>query len=282
MTDPMPGPWVDYEGQQAAPWSTNEGVIKLIEFPVRNPAMSRRAFHLYWMKHHSPHVMNVTPFAQFIRKYSTAHICAAGDIGLPARYSQATPFEGAAEVWINSLDEVGAWLSHPLYDELIRPDEARFMCQDGSVEVILAKESRIYEAEPDLNENGLIKVYLLLKRHADILHDEFHETLCRHGSALVDPRWLRRLVVSHRIRAPWPEGFTFAEIDAVLEIWFSRIEDIREYFGSPAYLAAARQCESGCTGVERIRAIVAKVCVVHDEFSFQPTIMQPLQGGWSY
>jgi len=73
MTIVNPGPWVDYEAVEAEVWKSQLGIIKLIEFPVRNPKMSRRAFHLYWQKHHSPHVMNLTSFAQFIRKYNSGH-----------------------------------------------------------------------------------------------------------------------------------------------------------------------------------------------------------------
>ena len=51
MTIVNPGPWVDYEAVEAEVWKSQLGIIKLIEFPVRNPKMSRRAFHLYWQKH---------------------------------------------------------------------------------------------------------------------------------------------------------------------------------------------------------------------------------------
>lgn len=95
-----PGPLADYEAREQTPWSGNDGIVKFIEFPVRLPTMSRRAFHVYWMRHHSPHVMNVTPFSQFMRKYSTGHVYPEPVAGLPAHYRQTTPSEGAAEVWI--------------------------------------------------------------------------------------------------------------------------------------------------------------------------------------
>jgi hypothetical protein len=68
-----PGPWVDPERREAQPWLTHDGIVKFFEFPVRIPTMSHRAFHLYWQRHHSPNVMNVTGFAQFMRKYNSGH-----------------------------------------------------------------------------------------------------------------------------------------------------------------------------------------------------------------
>jgi len=284
MTFPSPGPWVDYERPRSAPWTSNEGIIKLIEFPVRAENMSRRAFHLYWMRHHSPHVMNVTPFAQFMRKYCTAHIYPEPLSGLPRHYVQTTPFEGAGEVWINRLEEVGAWLSHPLYGELIQPDEAHFIRQDGSTEVILSTEERIYEPDPDMREHGMTKVYLIVNGRRELGHDALHEALSGYGKALTESaaqrERLRKLVISHRVREPWPEGFPLAAIDAVMELWFARREDVGAFFEERSYRAAAAEHEASCMHIDTIRAVVCKLCVVHDEFSFQPTMMQPQP--WDY
>lgn len=45
MSQSQPGPWVDHERMEDAPWATQAGIIKVIEFPVRKAAVSRRAFH---------------------------------------------------------------------------------------------------------------------------------------------------------------------------------------------------------------------------------------------
>lgn len=282
MTTVMPGPPVDHSTPDAQPWTDNRGVVKFIEFPVRIPAMSRRAFHLYWLKHHSPHVMNVTSFSQFMRKYSTGHVYPEPVPGLPPHYRQDTPFEGAAEVWINSLDEVAGWLGHPLYAELIGPDESRFMAQDGSVEVILAREERLYEPEPDLHEQGLTKLYLLLKGRAELGHDEMHAAisgLARHFLVHDSMKQLlRKLVVSHRLRPPAIDGLAMAEIDAVVELWFGDLDALARFFADPAYPSIQR-LEGQAVDVARIRAVTARVYVVHDEFSFQPSCTQPFAFG---
>jgi len=122
-----PGPWVDPDFIEAEPWRTQHGIVKFVEFPARIDGMSSRAFHLYWQKHHSPQAMHVTAFSQFMRKYNSTHRFPDEQVALPARYDAMSRAEGAAEVWINSLSEVGDWLGNPLYPELIQPDEPRFI-----------------------------------------------------------------------------------------------------------------------------------------------------------
>jgi hypothetical protein len=284
MTKGLPGPWIDYEAVDPTPWVNNQGIVKFIEFPVRIPAMSRRAFHLYWMKHHSPHVMNVTPFAQFMRKYTTTHVYPEGVPGLPACYPQASHLEGAAEVWINSLDEVGDWLGHPLYAELVQPDEPRFIAQDGSVEVIVAKEERLYEPERDMTETGMAKIFLLVAKRPNLDHDTFHAAASAYGKQILQRpalrSLLRRLVVSHKLREPALEGFVPADIDAVLELWFQSLGDIAAFYAEESFDEPLRRHEEQFFDAARIRAVAGKMLVIHDEFSFQPSTMQPLVFNW--
>jgi len=285
MKSTLPGPWVDPDRRESAPWTNNDGIVKFIEFPVRVPTMSHRAFHLYWQRHHSPNVMNVTGFSQFMRKYNTGHVYPEKVHGLPGDYRQTTPFEGAAEVWVNGLDEVSAWLGHPLYGELIQPDEPRFIRQDGSVEVIVAKEERLYEPELDLQETGLTKLYVLFKRRTELERDEFHQELSASGKLLLAQpalrALLRKLVISHKLRDPLPEGLPLADIDAVGEFWFDDRKDIARLFQDSAYVESIQPRERRITDSNSTRALVAKMHVVHDEFSFQPSTMQPLPFTWN-
>lgn len=285
MTDyPFPGPWVDPEALDPTPWSNQDGIIKFIEFPVRIAEMSQRAFHLHWQRHHSPHVMNVTSFSRFIRKYNTGHVYPRKVEGLPAHYRQTTPFEGAAEVWINRLSEVGTWLSHPLYAQLIQPDETRFIRQDGSVEVVLVKEERLYEPDPDLCETGLTKLHLLMKRRPGLARPAFHEGLSALGGHLLAQASLRsrlrKLVISHRLADPLPEGVPMADIDAVLELWFNDRQEIERFYADPAYTDAVGAREKPLVGDSGIRALAVRMHVVHDEMSFQPSTTQPMLYRW--
>jgi len=284
MTARNPGPWVNPELQEAEPWKTQDGIVKFIEFPVPVPGMSPRAFHLYWQKHHSPHVMNITSFAQFMRKYNSAHKYPGDSLKLPARYDQAVPFEGAAEVWLNGINEVGDWFSNPAYPELIQPDERRFISQNGDVEVIIAKEDRLYERDPDMAESLKSKVYLILKKPAEVDYDPFHSAASDHAKLILEQaalkRSLRKLVLSHKLREPLPfDGFQMSSIDAVLELWFDDLNAAQAFFEDRAYAGdiAANEAKVFAPGA---RGLVAKMRVVHDEFSFQPSTTQPMPFSW--
>lgn len=282
--NPTPGPWIDPEDRDGAAWTATRGPIKFLEFPVRNPVMSHRAFHLYWQRHHSPHVMNVTGFSQFMRKYSTAHVFPERSVGLPAGYTQATPFEGAGEVWLSGLDEAGKWLSHPLYAELIQPDEPRFLLQDGSGEVVITREEKVLPIEPDRRETGLVKVLVIYSRREGMDRGEFHERVSAGAADLARADALRRrlvaLTVSHRIADPYPEWMPSTTIDAVAEFWFTSREEMAAFFLDPQFSAVYGSAEAQWRREGHAKAVVTRVHVVHDEYSFQPTLMQPRSFYW--
>lgn len=260
------------------------GAVKFMEFPVRLPTLSRREFHLYWQRHHSPHVMNVTPFAQYIRKYMSAHVCPVASATLPAHYALVDAFEGASELWLDSLADVGDWLGHPLYAELIQPDEARFLLQDGSGAFIIAYEERIHAPEPDLVESNLTKLYLLVKRRPGLDREAGQAAISAHARRLAaSPSLrarLRRLTVSHKLGGSLPEGFVLADIDAVLELWFDDRAALAAFFQDPDYRTHVALHEAEAVDAGAIRAVVAKLRVIHDEYSFQPTTTQPFPFTW--
>lgn len=280
MTIVNPGPWVDPELVELEPWCTQDGIVKFFEFAVRTPEMSHRAFQLYWQKHHGPNVMNVTEFAQFMRKYNTGHVYPEPVAGLPEHYEQSMFFDGAAEVWINSLSEVGDWLGQPSYEALIQPDEPRFISQNGEAEIIVTKEERLYEPDLDMVENLLTKVYVLVRKKTEDDYDNFHAAVSTHGKLILEQETLKarleKLVISHKLREPHPEGLPFDNIDAVLELWFKEKDVVQRFFSENDYLKKVRPNEEDVFDITNVRAIVAKMRVVHDEFSFQPSTTQPL------
>lgn len=281
----LPGPWVNPEIKEDSPWTNVNGIVKFFEFPVRIPEMSRRAFHLYWQRHHSPNVMNVTGFAQFMRKYNSGHIIDA-EPHLPAHYDQDHSFEGAAEVWLNRWQEVSDWLGHPLYAELVQPDEPRFIAQDGRSAILVTKEERLYEPISDMIENGKIKAYILFGRRPGLERERFHQALSDHAKAILGEPSLKskllKLVVSHRLPDPNPiDGLPETDIDGVLELWFETLADMATFFDEQSYRNSVAPREAEFANTQTIRALVAKMRVVHDEFSFQPSTMQPLPFDWS-
>jgi hypothetical protein len=222
--------------------------------------------------------MNVTAFSQFMKKYVAGLAYPEPVPGLPSHYRQDTPFDGASEVWLGSLAEVDDWLSCPAYAELIQPDEARFLSQEGRNELLVGKEERLYAPDPDLREQGLTKAYLLLNVHDSANHDAAHAGISSLAKDILARdalrQRLRKLVVTHRLRPPAATSIPVADIDAVLELWFDDLETMVAFFADDAYALHLQQ-EPQWVDSSRIRALVARAHVVHDEFSFQPTMTQP-------
>lgn len=267
-----------------APWSTPSGVVKMLEFPVRLPSLSRRAFHLYWQRHHSPHVMNVTAFAQYIRKYMTAHVYPDPVPGLPQHFRQSTPYEGASELWLNSVEELNAWLGQDTYRELIQPDEPRFILQDGSGALVLAREERLYEPQPDMVESNLTKLYLLVKCRTGVDRKAGHAAISQYAQQLLEAPSLRdrlrKLAISHKLGSPLPDGMVLANVDAILELWFDHRAAMVEFFADGAYRQHAARHEADAFDSGDVQALVVKLRVIHDEYSFQPSTTQPFPFSW--
>ena len=285
MTIVNPGPWVDHEKQEQEPWTTQDGIIKFLEFAAPIPEMSPRSFHLYWQKHHSPSAMNVVAFSQFMRKYNTGHKYPGDPLKLPDHYGSVGNIEGAGEVWLNRIGEVGDWLSNANYPDLIQPDEPRFIAQDGSAEFILVKEERLYEPEQDMTESLKTKVYLLYRTKAGLVYDEAHRLASGHVRLILDQpelkQKLRKCTLSHKLSEPLPlADFEMDDIDVVGEFWFDSLEAAAAFFAEPAYADIIIPNEQRVFREEEIRALTAKMRVVHDEFSFQPSTTQPMPFSW--
>lgn len=286
MTNPDIGPWVDPDRIEDRPWETQTGIVKFFEFVVPKEGMSPRAFHLYWQKHHSPHALNVTIFSQFMRKYTSGHRYPEDISAIPLDYSQDTNFQGVAEVWINSVSQVGEWLGVPEYETLIQPDEPRFTSEAGDIEFIIAKEERLFETDPDLHENMLTKLFVLIRKDAALDYNAFHAGISAHGRKIIErsslSRHLKKFVISHKLSEPLPlEGFESNDIDAVLEFWFDDAAALARFFSEPDYTNFIIPGETQLIARGATRAIAAKMRVVHDEFSFQPSTTQPMPFSWT-
>jgi hypothetical protein len=282
VEDGNPGPWVDYARSEREPWQSRTGIVKFLEFVVPVDGMSERAFHIYWQRHHSAHVMNITEFSQFMKKYNTGHRLPGATVNLPAALAHEHPLVGGAEVWLNSIEEVETWLGKPVYESLIRPDELRFIAQDGSAQIMVGKENRIIDDNPDLEEQNRLKLYLLARRPAGTDYDSFHEKLATDARELLAQTAIRGLlakaVVTHRLRDPLPAGFETMPLDAVVELWPRDADALRSLCSTDAF--AAWTSVLAAMTQEAPRALVARMHVVHDEFSFQPSLTQPLTFTW--
>src|SRR5215831_11290163 len=99
-------------------------MIKLMGMLRRKPGMSAQEFHHYWRNVHAPLVMGMRGFAGHVRKYVQSH---ATDAQLLPGAGGTPAFDGIAELWFDSLDDLHKAISDPSYLGEIHPDELKFL-----------------------------------------------------------------------------------------------------------------------------------------------------------
>lgn len=100
-------------------------MIKFVGMLRRKPGMSPDEFHHYWRNIHGPYVMSINEFARHVRKYVQCH--AITNQATVAGAGPTSPFDGIAELWFDSADEVRKAFSEPRYLTEIRADEVKFL-----------------------------------------------------------------------------------------------------------------------------------------------------------
>ncbi|MBI2878048.1 MAG: EthD domain-containing protein [Candidatus Tectomicrobia bacterium] len=100
-------------------------MVKLVGCLRRKPGMSAEEFHRYWKDVHGPLVKSVPEFFRYVCKYVQGHYVPDHVPGFPP--PPFTPFDGIAELWFDSVEDIGKAFSEPRYLEIIRPDELKFL-----------------------------------------------------------------------------------------------------------------------------------------------------------
>ena len=106
-------------------------MVKLIVFVVRKSGMSFDDFDRYWREEHAPLIKSVTDFSRHVRKYVQSHR-ASSEVPLAG----TADYDGVAELWFDSVDELNTAFTEDKYLELIRPDELKFVDLDRSVSFV--------------------------------------------------------------------------------------------------------------------------------------------------
>lgn len=96
-------------------------MVKLIVCAKRKPGISHEEFARYWRENHGPLVKGVPEFIRHVRRYVQCHI-----LSNSAPLGVGSDYDGVAELWFDSIDELNKAFSEPRYLELIRPDELKF------------------------------------------------------------------------------------------------------------------------------------------------------------
>lgn len=116
--------------------------VKFVVFIKRRPGMTRQEFVDYHRASHAETFMADPTMRRLCRKYVQSHPVPPGIEGIPE-----SPFDGIAEVWFDSLDDLREAFSSATYMANIRTDELKFMDLEHSVDLV-TEENAIWPEQP--------------------------------------------------------------------------------------------------------------------------------------
>lgn len=97
--------------------------VKLMAALKRKPGMSAEEFHRYWKDVHGPLVLSVPEFMGYVRRYVQSHTISDA---VPGVATPPAPYDGGAELWFDTLDDVAKAYGHPRFHEVLLPDGIKF------------------------------------------------------------------------------------------------------------------------------------------------------------
>ena len=111
-------------------------MIKIVFCLRRPPELSQEEFQAYWRDRHAPLVREVAPMLN-IRRYVQSHAFgdAAIGAGIEARGAMLPPFDGVAELWWDSIDDItsaSATREGRAAGRLLLADERKFIDLEAS------------------------------------------------------------------------------------------------------------------------------------------------------
>ena len=108
-------------------------MIKLTALLPRLPSMSRTEFIDYHKSVHAPLLLSDTFTRKLVRRYEQAHNTGGSIPGLDLPLHH---FDGIAELWFDSFDDLVEYYTSDHYFEVIQPDEKRFIDHARALVVI--------------------------------------------------------------------------------------------------------------------------------------------------
>jgi uncharacterized protein (TIGR02118 family) len=242
-------------------------MIKVTILLVRKKGISREEFQDYWRTVHGPLVMNIPENRRHVCKYVQSHTLSDW---FPFLAGEGPLYDGAAEIWCDSLEEALEMFAEPKYRELIYPDELKFLDLDNMV-ILVTNEYPVYQ-RPNAPIHGGVKLFELPVRREGMTRTQCHQYWKDvHGPMVLDcPQMiepLRRYVQSHSLEEPLP-GIEAMRYDGMAELWFDSREDLLKCFGTQ-YMERVHPDESNFVNLEKSTALAAKEFIMYERGASQ-------------
>jgi uncharacterized protein (TIGR02118 family) len=201
-------------------------MIKIVRLVKRRPEFTPAQFKEYWLTRHAElerRAIESTPLQKVVASLAT------GEVALGAT---VPPFDGMVALYFRNLEEARATFAGPA-TAAMREDAKSFVARDAIPPQIFAEEYLVAEkpqAAAAMKTSGQLKVIRTVYRRRDLTLAQFKDYWLTHHSKLedqvIESTPMQRIVASFAV-AEYREAPDF---DGMAELYFDRIEDIRETF----------------------------------------------------
>jgi len=113
-------------------------MIIMMGFYNRKPGMRLEEFRRFWSEVYGPLYSKHPEIKRHIRRYIQHQLSEATDIS-----GQSVPFDGIAEAWFDTADDIARMCDEPIYKETIGPLLGEFMDLENSH--FTAYDSPVYQ-----------------------------------------------------------------------------------------------------------------------------------------
>jgi uncharacterized protein (TIGR02118 family) len=216
-------------------------MIHALYFITRKPSITDGEFHRYWKEVHGPIARQIKQMRRYVQSHR---------IPFPG---QNSPYDGAAEVWLEDDAALTALQQSPEYQQGALVDEPNFIDM-SRVEWLATQDHAIIDrpAGPQL-----VKILFTLKRQAGFtLAEGRRYWLEVHGPLVAALPGLRRYVQCHTIDA----AYRYAEPrwDGVAQLWFDDTSAVQRMLDSPYFRETAWADTAKFVNMATIESFVAQ------------------------
>jgi len=195
-------------------------MIHIHYFICCKPGMEEREFHRYWKEVHGPLARKIPQ----LRRYVQSHRIPFGQE--PA----APPFDGVAEVWLDSEQALRELTQSKEYREGALADEPNFIDMNR-VLWVHTTDYVVLEGAPIKQDTRLVKGVFLIKRKPGMSLTDFRQYWKEvHGPIVLKLPGLRRYVQCHALDSFYKDREP--RFDGVAQIWFDNTQAMERMMAS--------------------------------------------------
>lgn len=205
---------------------TDGAALKIILVPRRHPSMTRPQFFDYLAHQHAALVKSVPEFTRYLKRYVQNHTRLPNEgAAVATPFRRALDRDSVIELWFDDVEGLHKGLAEPRYQELIRPDEARF---NDLSSLIVTATTRIARLKAQ-GEPVKYKLFDVLKRRGDLNRSTFMARWQQHLTLLASRPGYRELARRVELNGVVPDDNNPfgqpADFDGIQETWVSNFED---------------------------------------------------------